>query len=482
MTAQAWRRAVVLLTLATGVAWAQDAGTIIQSAQKAMGDIQSIQYSATGKMGGFGQSWHPGGPWHATIITSYTRTLDYVSKSSKEEFTRTQDDPPGRGGEPPFEGEQKQVNLVSGQYAWNQPGSTPQPAPAAADDRQLQIWLTPHGFLKAAAENHATAKAGKDPGHKVTVLSFALGKKRVVGDIDALNLVTRVQTWVPNPLLGDMPVEITYSGYKDFGGFKFPTHIAQQQGGQVIFDLTVSSAQGNVQNAALKVPEAVQQATLPAVHVTSQKLAEGVWFLAGGSHNSVLVEFKDYVAVVEAPLNEARSNAVIAEVKKLVPDKPIKYLINTHHHFDHSGGIRTYVAEGATVITNTGNKAFYEQAWKQPRSLDPDKLAQNPRKATFIIFQDKYVLADGTRSLELHRIAGDNHNEFISFVYLPKEKILIEADDYTPGAPPPPLAVTFGNNLYDNLQRLKLDVVTIAPLHGNVVPFSEMLKALGKSS
>jgi glyoxylase-like metal-dependent hydrolase (beta-lactamase superfamily II) len=226
----------------------------------------------------------------------------------------------------------------------------------------------------------------------------------------------------------------------------------------------------------------VQQATLPPVRVTSQKIADGVWFLAGGTHNSVLVEFKDYVAVVEAPLSEARSLAVIAEVKKLVPDKPIKYLVNTHHHFDHSGGIRTYVAQGATIITNEGNKAFYEAAWKQPRTLDPDQLAQNPKKAVFITYKDQYVLSDGTRSLELHRIVGDNHNEFMSFAYLPKEKILIEADDYTPGPPPPPMAVAFGQNLYDNLQRLKIDVVTIAPLHGNVATMADFQKAIGKSS
>jgi glyoxylase-like metal-dependent hydrolase (beta-lactamase superfamily II) len=475
-----WIKLVTLVALATGVALAQDASSTIQNAQKEMGDVQSIQYSATGKMGGFGQSFHPGGPWHPTVITSYTRTIDYATGSSKEQLTRTQENPPALGGEAPFAGEQKQVNMVKGKYAWNQPGNAPQPAVAAADERQLQIWLTPHGFLRAAAENHPTAKSGKDAGKKVTIITFMSGKNKIVGEIDSNNLVAKVETWIANPVLGDMPVEITYSDYKNFGSVKFPTHIVQKQGSQAIFDLSVTEVQANVQNAALEVPDAVQQATLPPVVVTSQKLADGVWFLAGGTHNSVLVEFKDYVAVVEAPLTEARSLAVIAEVKKLVPDKSIKYLINTHHHFDHSGGIRTYVAEGATVITQSADKTFYEQAWKQPRTLDPDNLAQHPKKATFITYKDKYVLSDGTRSIELHHIAGDNHNEFISFAYLPKERILIEADDYTPGPPPPPIAVAFGNNLWDNLERLKIDVVTIAPLHGNVATISDMQKALGK--
>lgn len=477
-----WSGITLISFALAGVAAAQDASTTIQNAQKTMGDVKSIQYSGSGKMGGFGQSWHPGGPWHSTTITQYTRTIDYPSGSSKEELTRTPENPPAQGGEAPFAGEQKQVNLVSGKYAWNQPGNAPQPAVAAADERALQIWLTPHGFLKAAAENHATAKSGKDMGKSVTVLSFSVGKNKFTGDIDSQGIVTKTETWIANPVLGDMPVEYTYTDYKDFGGIKFPAHIVQKQGGQMIYDLTVTSAQANVSNAALQAPEAVQSATLPPVHVTSQKISDGVWFLAGGTHNSVLVEFRDYVAVVEAPLNEARSAVVIEEVKKLVPNKPIKYLVNTHHHFDHSGGIRTYVAEGATVITNAGNKAFYETAWKAPHTLDADKLAQNPKKATFITYKDKYVLTDGTRSLELHRIQGDNHNEFMSFAYLPKEKILIEADDYTPGPPPVPIAVGFGNNLYDNLQRLHIDVVTIAPLHGNVATMDDMRKALGKSS
>ena len=485
MARRTWMMLVLLLVFGAGIASAQDAKTVIQNAQKAIGDVNSIQYSGSGTAGGLGQNWNPTVTWHKTIVTSYTKTIDYTSRSSKEELTRTQMNPPDHGGEAPFAGEQKQVNMVSGQYAWNQPGAAPQPALAAADERQLQIWLTPHGFLKAAAENNATAKAGKDGGQKVTVLTFMAGKNKVMGDVDAKGMVTKVETWIPSPVLGDMLVVTSYSDYKDFGGVKFPSHIVQKQGGWMTLDLNVTNAKGNVADASLQVPDAVRSATPPAVKVVSTKLADGVWFLGGGTHNSVLIEFKDYVAVVEAPNDENRSNAVIAEVKNLVPSKPIKYLINTHHHFDHSGGLRTYVAEGATIITNEANKSFYEAAWKAPRTLMPDKLSQNPKKATFITYKDKYVLTDENRTVEIRRVENDNHNAFISYAYLPKEKILIEADDFTPPAPgaPPlvPVAMGFANNFYDNLQRIKLDVVTIAPLHGNVAQWSDFPKALGKS-
>ena len=228
-----WAKLVAIILLATGIAAAQDANSAIQNAEKAMGDAKSIQYSATGKMGGFGQSFHPGGAWHSTVITSYTRTIDYASGSSKEELARTQENPPAQGGEAPFAGEQKQVNMVSGKYAWNQPGAQPQPAAAAAEERALQIWLTPHGFLKAASENHATAKSGKDMGKKVTVLTFTVGKNKFTGNVDGQGMVVRTETWIANPVFGDMPVEYTYSDYKDFSGIKFPAHIIQKQGGQL---------------------------------------------------------------------------------------------------------------------------------------------------------------------------------------------------------------------------------------------------------
>lgn len=474
----------VLLASGAGNAFAQDAGAAIRRATAAMGDVKSIRYSGTGRLGAVGMNWNPTAPWHYTALSSYTRTIDYPSASSTEEMTRGQENPPMPGGEAPFVDVIHEGRRVSGKYAWNQPSNgnpAPPPnvvraAPANAYERGLEIWLTPHGFLKAAAENHATAQAGVEAGVKVTELSFTLGKNRIIGVIDARNLVIAVRTWIPNPVLGDMPVETTYTDYKDYKGMKFPAHILEKQGGFPMLDLTVTNAVANVEGAALKTPEEALRATIQPEVVTPEKIADGVWLLHGG-HNSALIEFREFLAVVDAPLSEDRSLAVIAAVKKLVPDKPIRYAINTHHHFDHSGGLRTYVAEGATVITHEGNKAFYEAAWKQPRTMEPDRLAKNPREPVFITFRDKYVLTDGSRSAEVHLTVGDFHDEFLSFVWLPAEKLLIEADDlsdrYTTD-----LSLALWNNLYGNIQRLSLDAKAIVPLHGNVTPVAEWLKWL----
>jgi glyoxylase-like metal-dependent hydrolase (beta-lactamase superfamily II) len=471
--------ALSTLALLAGVALAQDAKTVLQNATKAIGDVKSIQFSGTGHLSAVGQAWNPTSPWPETIVKSYTKTIDYGSQSAREELVRNEGDPPAKGGAAPFGGDQRQVNLVSGQYAWNQPGNAPQPAVAAAEERQLQIWLTPHGFLNGAMQNGATAKKGKG-GTEVTFT--AMGKFKVTGTIDSQGMVAKTETRFPNPVLGDMLVETDYSGYKDFGGVKFPATIVQKQGGYPLLDLAVTDVKANVP-LDLSVPDPVKQAKLPPVVVQSQKLGEGLWWLGGGSHHSVVVEYPTYITVIESPLSDERAVAVIAEAKKLVPNKPIKYLVNTHNHFDHLGGVRGFIAEGnITVITNEMNKPYYEKIFKAPHTLAPDRLSQNPKKATYITVKDKYVLSDGGREIDIIHL-GDNHNEGMLVVYIPKEKVLVEADAFTPPAPngpaPAPRALAFTKNLNANIERLKLDVVTVAPLHGFVVSVAELKKLAG---
>jgi glyoxylase-like metal-dependent hydrolase (beta-lactamase superfamily II) len=463
--------------LFAGIASAQDAKAVLQAAQKAMGDPASIQYSGTGHINSFGQAWVPNAPWPTTNLTSYTKTIDYSAKSAKEDLIHTEPNPMVKGGGRPFAGDDKQANFVSGQYAWDMPGDKTVPQMGAAAERQLQIWLTPHGFLKAAMENNATAKKGATG----SVVSFETGKYKVEGTINAQNLVTKTETWLPNPVLGDMPVETTFSAYKDYNGVKFPTTIVQKQGGQATLELTVSKVTANP-GLNVSVPDAVKNAAAPAIKVQSQKIGDGIWFVAGGSHNSMVVEFPTYITVIEGPLGEARSLAVIAEAKRLVPNKPIKYLINTHSHFDHSGGVRTYAAEGATIITQEMNVPFYQKAWSAPRNLAPDNLSKDAKEAKFLAVKEKYALTEGTQTLQIFHEDGSMHNGGMLIVYFPKEKILEEADDYTPdlpelAAPGGIRPAVFMGNLMKQIQALKLDVATVAPMHGIVVPFSELQKA-----
>ncbi len=247
-------------------------------------------------------------------------------------------------------------------------------------------------------------------------------------------------------------------------------------GGHNSFGLTVNNVQANPDGATLTVPDAVRTATVPPVRVESQKVADGVWYVGGGTHASVAVEFLDFITVIEAPLNEERSLAVIAEVKRLIPNKPIRYLVSTHHHWDHLGGVRAYVQqEGVTIVLQQSNHAYYaEVLWIRPWTLQPDRLALAPPEEvaegyTFESVGQKYVLTDGTKVMEVYNVQGLAHAQGMLMAYLPKEKIVIEADLFTPPAPNAPLPTTIApasRTFFNNVQRLELDVTTIAPIHG----------------
>jgi glyoxylase-like metal-dependent hydrolase (beta-lactamase superfamily II) len=244
-------------------------------------------------------------------------------------------------------------------------------------------------------------------------------------------------------------------------------------GGYPVLDLTVGAVQVNPQ-LALAVPEAARNM---AERVTSEKVADGVWFIAGGSHNSVLIEISDRLILVEAPLNDARTLAVIEHVKGLVPGKPLRLVVNSHQHFDHSGGLRAAVAEGAMIVTQADNIPFFERAFAVESRIRPDAMARAGKRPTFVAVPNKLEIGDSTRSVEVHRITGGPHSDSFLMVYLPKEHLLIEADAFTPpppNTPPPAVANANSVNLIDNIERLKLGVERILPLHGRVVPLAEL--------
>ncbi len=488
--------------LVVGPAAAQDVDdvqAVLQAAADTMGvtDMMSIEYSGSGWIGRLGQNYAPDQDWQRFELAEYTRTIDFETNSSKEVRVLRQGDYPTRGGFPPIVGERHETLMVRGEHAWNAGIDRDVPMPQAAELRLLEIFLTPHGFLKGAMAGDPIAITRNEYGQRVTVVSFiALDKYRVNGTITEDNVIERVQTWLPNPVVGDLYYETVYTDYQDAGGgMLFPMNWHQHQdfddgahepnvsGGDHTFGLTtIDGVRVNVAGAALTVPDNVRSATVPPVRVETETLADGMWLVAGGTHHSVAVEFGDYVAVIEAPLNEARSLAVIAEVMRLVPDKPIRFVVTTHHHWDHLGGMRTYVHEGATVITHEGNRPYYQEVLRaRPWLLEPDRFSLFPPEEwsegyIFETLREKYMLGDATRLMELHHVQRLAHVAGMLVAYFPAEKILVQADLYTPPSPSRPLPdepTASHRTLYDNVQRLGLDVETIVPIHGRPGPWSE---------
>jgi len=465
--------------LAWAAATQQDTKTVISNATTALGadSLKTLEFSGSGYDYVIGQAPNPTSPWPKFNDKTYTRVVDLDAPASRMQRIRTQgENPPHGGGQQPIIGEQTQNQVVTA-------GS-----PQAAALRDELMMTLPYSFLRsAAAAGDASVKSQNMGGKKFTVLSFTGSNKAAVrGYLNSDNVLEKVETKIDNTVLGDIPFETDFSDYKDFGGVKFPTHILQKQGGYPVLDLTVTdvkpNAPANIEGPGTPPPAGLQAAT-------SEQLGDGVYLILGG-YAAVAVDFKNYIVIIEGGQNDQRSAAVMAETKRLIPNKPIQYVINTHHHFDHSGGLRAYVAEGAIVVTHQINKPYYEKVWANPHTIAPDRLSQNPKKPKFETVAEKKVMTDGNHVIELYHQQNYGHNDGMLLVYLPKEKVLVEADGFNP--PPQPLTKTPANispytlNLEANIERLKLDVQRIIPIHypadARKVMDAELLTAVGKNN
>lgn len=292
------------------------AATILSNAAKAMGaeSLRTLQYSGAGSSYAVGQNVNPDTGWPHSVVKSYARDLNFETGASRAQIVRLQGNPPA---------EQTQTQVSAADSPWSV---------------QFDYWITPYAFLKAAMANHATAETKNVYGSLYKVVTFTLqNKHKLVGYFTEADMLDKVETWVDSPVLGDMLVEAYYRDYTDFNGLKFPTTIMQKQGGLLSLILIVKDVKPN---SSVNIAAPAAQTAMPGVR--AERVADGVVYLTGGSHHSVAVEFGDHIAVVEAPQNEERSQAVMAEVKRQIPGKPIRYVINTHHHWDHSGGLRAY--------------------------------------------------------------------------------------------------------------------------------------------
>jgi glyoxylase-like metal-dependent hydrolase (beta-lactamase superfamily II) len=535
MVRSGWVLTVSLL-LSSGLSVAQqlprgyvDPMPVLRAASEAIGagKLNCITISGSGYSGKVGQNvtqetdWPRGEP-----LMNYTRTINFDAKTSIETFTRKPGLNPrswkygvGWLGGTPLQQNERQTFVVSGNYAWHMDGEggEPIPAPAMADLWQLDLWLNAPGFLKAAMLPGANPKAvwrwelvesGRDGAttgeiEKVTVVSATLlGKYRVNATINSKNLIQRLETKVPFPVLGDLNYEHEHTAWKKIGDVSFPTGWHHHEGydderykptlsgGHNAFGGTFDNIRVNDCGTPVTIPDAVRQARVPPLRVETQKLAEGVWLLGGTTHNSVVVEFKDFVAVVEAPLDEERSLAVIEEIVKLAPNKPIRFVVNTHDHYDHAGGLRTYLHIGSTIITHRRNQPFYEAEVFNyvPWTVQPDLVTLfEPTEVregyTTEFVAENYVVSDGARNMHISYVQPLAHVEGMLMAYLPGEKIVIEADlfDLPARGAAPTSTDASHRTFYNHVKRLGLDVSTVAPIHGPAVPWSDFLKVAGEA-
>ena len=423
-----------------GTAMAQDARTVIADAQRALGGVNSITYSGSARDVAFQQC---GANATALIcygthdpmrpITNYVRVIDLGAPVSRHTGTT--------------------MNLGPGGSTTITPGTffqqvTAQQASGMNWGQALELYITPWGFLKGAADNNATATRRRVGDTNYTVLSWSPAAKapsgasyQINGYVNGENLVERVETWLGENLMGDMHIVANYSGYRNFGNAVVPTKIEQTRGGWPFFEVDVTNATGNPQNLAALAPQPAPPpgggggggppgGAPPAMTLTKEELSPWLWrYTTGaGSYDSIIAEFDDYIMMLEAGQNQARAQLYIDEIKRQFPGKPIRYVWNSHPHGDHTPGIPAVVAEGATVIAQANAVEFFDRALNTPRTLLDDTLAKNPRRVRIDSVEDKRVYTDGTRTVEFYHIFPAPHSNALMVAYFPQERILFQGD------------------------------------------------------
>jgi glyoxylase-like metal-dependent hydrolase (beta-lactamase superfamily II) len=474
---------MIVVTLAMQGCASQEM-SVIKGAADAVGDeagikaVNTLVIEGTGENFNLGQNMSPEAPLPKLTVTSSKRSIDYANGRWRLEQARTPTYITANTAP-----NQPQILGVDGNVAYNVPatGSPTRAAEQVAQDRHSELFHHPVGALRAALADGVQITNARKEGND-DIVDVANGSDKFTLYVDSTTkLPSKVVTMTYNANLGDVALTTEFSNYADSGGMNLPGKLVSKTDKYTVADISVSKTTVNGDTGNLDAPEDVKGLPVPppTAAVTVEEAGKGLWYLTGGSHHSILIEFADHLAMIEAPLNEARTQAVIAKAKELKPDKPLRYLINTHHHFDHSGGVRAAIAEGMTIVTHESNKAFFEEIAGRKHSIVEDALAKSPKPLQVQTVTDRHVLKDDTRTVEIYHIAGNPHADTLLMVYFPAERILVQGDMFSPpaaGAPPPP-GFPFVPNTMDNIAKANLRVDTLLPIHGRKVPFADMRTA-----
>jgi glyoxylase-like metal-dependent hydrolase (beta-lactamase superfamily II) len=379
-------------------------------------------------------------------------------------------------------------NVLTGDsgYGWNGlTNASTRSTPTGLTGLRNQVRRDPLRVIVSALARSETARSlGTDTfdgrGHDVVAFADAEGALVTLYFDSQTHLLSKLETFSDTAVLGDTLNEQIYSDYRTVEGVKVPFRLLSRNAGQVTQDLTFSAVQLDAAPppGAFDLPgDVLEQSSAATTPVLITPLGTGIYLIGGGTHYTLAVEFRDHVVVVDAPLSAERTRTVLDKVKELSA-KPVRSVVATHYHFDHTGGLREYIAEGTNVITHAANAGFVKGLATRPRMIRPDRLSAKPATASVQTVTDKLVLSDGNQTLELHAMPN-THVEGMLVAYLPKEKLLYNADLFGPPLVGPlPVANDFAIELRDGIKKLNLQVEKFAGAHGRTATAADLEESI----
>lgn len=477
--------AIVMCLLAAACTRNSPEQQIVADAADALGGrdrivaIRTITIEGEGIAKNLGQDMTMEASGQEFAISEYRSVVDVGNLRSRTEQTRTPKFAYFQGPRP-----QRQVFGVADNVAYSvaADGKATRGSNAVARDRTAEIYHHPLPIVRAALDPDAKLSNARTAGaERVVDLETKTGLKFTLAIDGTTKLPTRVVSMTDNTNLGDVAIETAFADYQDVNGLKSPTRLTTKTDKYATGSLHVTRQAIDEFSGDLSAPAAAASAPptagAPTASVTVTEVAKGVWYLAGQSHHSAVVEFADHLLLIEAPQNDARALAVIARARELRPGKPLTQVVNTHHHFDHSGGIRAAISEDLSVITHKDNVAFLQEAAARPHTIVRDALAKNPKPAKVMGVDGQMELKDDTMTVQLFSIDGNPHGDTMLMAYIPRDRILIEVDAFSPGSAVQPYAA----NLVENIKKRNLKVDRIIPLHGTAATFDDLVKAVPQS-
>lgn len=480
MTRMAWPALLAATTL-IGCAQPTPEQQIVNDAAQALGGRDRILAVKTLVIEGegtsvpqLGQDMTPEATSQNFRVTGYRRLVDVAADRARVEQTRTPNFAYFQGPAP-----QKQVAGVDGSVGYNVAanGNAARIPNAAAKDRRAEIYHHPITIVRAAldpAAKLANPRTGSN--QSIVDVTAATGLTFTLAIDSTTKLPTRVVSMVDHPNLGDVANETSFADYQAVGALQLPTRFATKTDKYATGEIRVTRQSVDGEVGDLAAPAAAASAAPiegpPPANVTVEEVDKGIWFLAGQGAHSVLVEFTDHLMLIEAPGNDTRTLAVIAKARTIKPDKPLTHVVTTHHHYDHTGGLRAAVSEGLTVITHKGNAAHYEELMGKPHTIAPDALAKHPKALKIEAVEDGHIIKDAAMAVHLYEVQNNGHSDTMLMAYFPRERVLVEADVYSPGREIAPYAAS----LLENITKRNLRVDRIVPIHGTIVPNATFLK------